>query len=857
MAFAVSLFFLSVFYAQTPTPTPTPPNVVGEVTVTASKANVDPGYQEIRKASDDTNAFSGEYATVNNLVLQRDAGTFTLKSGEIYFLKPAQGRRTGAVFIGEGEFSITPPVETEKQMLKFFTDSTEVKEQFSQLVMFFTDNTFNEIKDSPNVKMGTNGPQATRARDEFRDKEGLLKNTFRYNITTRVLMDVYGPDRPGFFTSFIQGKKYSKLLYQIDPIGITQIPLAPEQVALTNYDNNDYGIWLSFHMAGEYEKGTAKSSTDRRVFDLVKHDIDITVKGTKVFASDKVTMATRVAGQRVLPFEFYPTLSVKRVTDENGKEIDLIQENKSSDRDLAVILPSAPEEGKPFTLNFEYEGDGVLLAMGVGNFMLNPSARGSWYPANGNTQFGLDPAAFDINFRFPKQLIMVGVGELVDEKIEGDQKIAKWSTKGVEMKVAGFNYGDFIRKTIKDESTGYELEVLVNREVPEVIKGIQNRIELIESRTSTRERSPTADDINNTSSRSRTTGLSIGAFSTTAMSDYVLGEAQNSTRIYDAYFGRLPFNRVAMTQQPAANFGQAWATLIYMPYPAFVGETMRTQLFGITGGTDGFWREVAAHEVAHQWWGHTIGWTNYRDQWMSEGFAQLSTSLYIQFFRKDINKFNEFWEEQRLQIVSATRATNGVKPYTVGPVTAGFRLNTRKAGGAYRYLVYPKGAYILHMIRMMMMEKKDGDAKFQAMMRDFVKTNFNKGTTTEDFKAAVEKHITPKMDIDKNGKMDWFFDQWVYGKEVPEYKLEYSGKESNGKYILSGKITQSGVSDNFAMPVPLYLDFGNGWVSAGSVTIVGNKSFDLGNIELPREPKKVAICALNDVLATKIENVKK
>lgn len=859
IVFASFLFF-SFVSAQTPTPTPSPsptPNVVGEVTVTATKANIDPGYQEIRKSSEDANAFSGEYATVNNLVLKRDVGIFTLKSGEVYFLKPNLGKRTGAVFIGSGEFSLTPPVETEKQMLKFFTDSTEVKEEFSQLVMFFTDETFDEIKASANVKMSVNGSQSGKARDEYREKESLLKNTFRYNMTSRILMDIYATPRPGFFTTFIDGKKHSKLLYQIDPLGIVQPTLAPEQVALINYDGNNYGVWLSFHKAEEYEKGTAKSSTDRRVFDLVSHDIDVTIKGERIFATDKVTMKARVPGQRVFPFELFPTLQVKRIFTEDGKEVDLIQETKSSDRDLAVILPSAPDADKPFVLTFEYEGNGIIESMGVGNYILNPSARATWYPANGNTQFGLDQAAFDINFRFPKQLMMIGVGELVDEKIEGDQKIAKWTTKGIEMKVAGFNYGDFKRKSIKDEVTGYELEVLVNTEVPEEIKSLQNRVLEFESRRQSNRPADPSDILDPQRSASRTSGLTVGAFSTSSMSDYVLGEAQNSTRIYDAYFGRLPFKRVAMTQQPNTFFGQAWATLIYMPYMAFVGDTMRTQLFGVRGGTDGFWREVAAHEVAHQWWGHTIGWTNYRDQWMSEGFSQLSTSLYIQFVRKDIDKFNEFWEEERLRIVEPSRSTNGVRPYTVGAVNQGFRLATSKTPGAYRNLVYPKGAYILHMIRMMMLDRKDGDAKFQAMMRDFVKTNFNKGTTTEDFKAAVEKHITPKMDIDKNGRMDWFFDQWVYGKEVPAYKLEYKVDSVSGKSVLSGKITQSGVSDDFAMVVPLYLDFGNGWVSAGSVTIIGNKSFDLGSINLPQTPKRVAICALSDVLATNIENIKK
>ncbi|HEX8289489.1 MAG TPA: hypothetical protein VF556_16015, partial [Pyrinomonadaceae bacterium] len=130
---------------------------------------------------------------------------------------------------------------------------------------------------------------------------------------------------------------------------------------------------------------------------------------------------------------------------------------------------------------------------------------------------------------------------------------------------------------------------------------------------------------------------------------------------------------------------------------------------------------------------------------------------------------------------------------------------------------------------------------------------FNKDVSTEDFKAIVEKHITPEMDIDKNGKMDWFFDQWVYGTDVPAYKFQYNLTKSGGKSILNAKLTQSGVSDNFVMAVPVYLDFGNGWTKLGAVTITGNKTLDLNNVELPEGIKKVTIGAMSDVLATKIE----
>ena len=244
---------------------------------------------------------------------------------------------------------------------------------------------------------------------------------------------------------------------------------------------------------------------------------------------------------------------------------------------------------------------------------------------------------------------------------------------------------------------------------------------------------------------------------------------------------------------------------------------------------------------------------------MSEGFAQLSTSLYIQYVRKDIKKFNDFWEAERKLIVEASPSTMGKKPYTVGPVTQGYRLNTSKTGNVARRLIYPKGSYILHMIRMMMYDGKGGtgDARFSKMMKDFVASNFNKDVSTEDFKRIVEKHITPEMDVDKNGKMDWFFDQWVYGTEVPAYKIEYSVGKSGDRGILNAKITQSGVSDNFVMPVPVYVDFGDGFVSLGTVTMVGNKSFDLTDIPLPKVPKRVTVAALHDVLATEIEVIKK
>jgi len=138
-------------------------------------------------------------------------------------------------------------------------------------------------------------------------------------------------------------------------------------------------------------------------------------------------------------------------------------------------------------------------------------------------------------------------------------------------------------------------------------------------------------------------------------------------------------------------------------------------------------------------------------------------------------------------------------------------------------------------------------------MQDFIKTHYNKDVSTEDLKRIVEKHMTAQMNLTRDGKMDWYFDEWVYGTEMPSYKFEYHVDGSN----LTGRITQSGVSENFRMLVPVYADFGKGWIKLGMAPISGNNTFDLPSLPLPQTPKRVAIAAFNDVLALDISNTKK
>ena len=341
------------------------------------------------------------------------------------------------------------------------------------------------------------------------------------------------------------------------------------------------------------------------------------------------------------------------------------------------------EAGQTYTIAVQYDGNDALRDSGGGNFILIP--RSTWYPGNANALFRR-PRALRYDFPLSEELHVRRYRLAAEAELrEGDIAVAKWSSGQTELAVAGFNYGSFKKKVITDKDSGYKVEFYANVEVPDELKAIQQRIDQIEA-------------------QGVKTMTTLGSISTTKMADPAIADAQNASRIYNAYFGKLPYTRLAMTQQPAANFGQAWPTLVYMPYLAYIDSTQRTQLLGTRGGTDTFWRYVAPHEIAHQWWGHIIGWDSYHDQWMSEGFAEFSASLYVQIIRGN-DKFVDFWEDLRKQIVEASPATKDRKPYTVGPVTQGYRLNNGKTGGVARRMIYPKGAYILHMLRMMMYQR--------------------------------------------------------------------------------------------------------------------------------------------------------
>jgi len=179
--------------------------------------------------------------------------------------------------------------------------------------------------------------------------------------------------------------------------------------------------------------------------------------------------------------------------------------------------------------------------------------------------------------------------------------------------------------------------------------------------------------------------------------------------------------------------------------------------------------------------------------------------------------------------------------------------NSREGYENYRRLVYPKGAYVLHMVRQMMWDRQNVDERFKETMRDFVATYTGKVATTEDFKAMVEKHMSAEMDLQGNRKMDWFFREYVYGTALPSYSFDSSfEKAPSGDVVLKFKLTQSGVDKNFGMLVPIYLEMPNGAiVRVGSPRLIGNSNVEqtITLTGLKDTPRRAMINYYDDVLA--------
>jgi hypothetical protein len=794
-----------------------------EVKVTggqSSFANNDPVYRMLRSAG------VGRFMTIKDQTLVVDAGTFRFTQGTLAMVQPVSGHVTGVVFSGEGHFTLKPVTVIDRNELRRRTGSDVYDEDFKSVVFRFSPGQQRYLLALHPVQTDNDGgtPAAySQWQDRVRSRretpisfsEAILDDAGMDNVDADMLAAIYNPTRPPVFNAYIHGSKHKDLRFFMRMHGgaLPQLD-SPEEIALVNFapDSLDDGIWYLAHTKAEYEQNKATSQEERRFFKASNFKLDTYIgNNNHLTGVATIELTPVIAGERVVKFNLLPNLRVTRVTDGLGKELYYVQESRKADGSFYVILPTPSEAEKQCTVSVEYSGDKVIWKAGEGSFYIR--ARESWYPTpNGFSERSL----YDLTYHVPKHYRVISVGSLDKESIEDKYAVSHWVTPK-PVAIAGFNFGNYQKQALFDPKTEINLEGYYLPDLPDFLKHLN-----------------------------AAQSLAPGS-----MTKYALSITQAQLQLCNYYFGSNGFDRIYITEQPDFNFGQSWPNLVYLPISAYTDATQRYLLFAqISNSFSAFVQEVTPHEVAHQWWGHAVGWASYHDQWLSEGFAEFSAALFLENTGgSDWQKrYTEFWERLRKEVLNKNQW--GESPNDAGPIWLGLRLMSPKDPSAYQANIYPKGAYILEMLRSLMHSNKDGDKAFIDMMHDFVSSHRDTPASTESFKAIAEKHITHSMDVNHNGRLNWFFDEWAYGTQVPKYAFTYDLKlGEHGHAKVHFTLTQSEVDNNFVMAVPIFAEMNSkgNMVRIGQVWMTGNTTQSM-DIDLPATPKSMQANALKEIL---------
>ncbi|HKO54384.1 MAG TPA: M1 family aminopeptidase, partial [Thermoanaerobaculia bacterium] len=650
---------------------------------------------------------------------------------------------------------------------------------------------------------------------------------------------LYNSARDTVFVGYVDGRRFPPAMLIVDPLGA--LPNSGnEQTMMYVSDEMKGGIWYSSHLRSEVEKGRA--AVIPPLADASRYAVETTIAPNTEVSGTTVVTVTPSSDLRLLPLNLAAKLRLQEAAYSPAAanppawtSISFVQEDEKDDADAAVIFPAAVKAGQPILVKLLYKGGkDVLTDAGDGNYTVG--ARTSWYPNFGTFD---DLADYELKFHVPQKNQIVAVGKEMENRVEGEQRISVWRSSH-PLRVAGFNYGRFKKLSTSDKESGMTVDVYTNTGTPSIINDINRYLEATNGRTM-------SENEYESLAPSGPTHISVDAAS---LAQSAMADGVNTARTGNFYFGALPDKTVSITQQSQWFFGQSWPSLVYLPYLAFLDGTTRMTL-GLQGAKD-FVDAVGPHEMAHQWWGHEVGWRSYRDQWLSEGFAHFTAGLVLQQ-SGGWKTYNGFWEKLRRHIIEKPRGASRANDQS-GPISQGWRVGTWQNWEAADAMVYAKGAYVLHMLRMQMWDasKKNPDEEFANMMRDFVATYSGKNPGTADFQRIVEKHLTPQLRLTTDGKVNWFFNQWVYGMAIPRYASKFAVTDAGGgKYRISGTITQSEVPNDFAVVMPLYLQFDKQTIIRfGATAIVGNATKEV-NVELalPRKPQAVAINVNHDVLA--------
>ncbi len=754
----------------------------------------------------------GECYRVRDLAFQKEDIKIYLNEGHLIFAKPVEGRRLAAVYVGDvpggdAELMVFPPQSSERRSLAVFTKSPNLNEHFMAAVFIFSDNTAVELQDM--LK------DAKKEPDSGLVLAGQFDSVVR-NIATsyeiRLVHDLLSADwqREGVFFAAVSGKTLGNFDVLYDPRARDQVMVGQ---LVFNENRRFFDTWASFR-SRSIRNGSRTPPQDPFAFRNfvidASLDPDLTLK-----AKTRVEVVAKSASSRVVVFDLSRRMKVTDVRID-GEPVEYFARESlrsnlvrnAENEAFMVILPKPLAAGGTRTLEISHEG-AVISSSGNGVYYV--AARNNWYPGHDGVF-----ATYDITFRYPKRLQLVSTGEVVEDRSELETRITRRKVNS-PIRFAGFNLGDYEKAS--GVRAGFTIEVYANRKIEPALQRQREYVPAPPPMPGRIGRRQAPDLL----ALPIVTPVPDPKLRLAALAD----EIGSAMEFMSSHFGPPPLKTLTVSPIPGA-FGQGFPGLLYLSTLAYLNPNE----LAIPVRTDSqrrfFTDLLHAHEVAHQWWGNLVASASHQDDWLMEALANYSALMFLEK-KKGRKALEEVLDEYRQHLIA--EGTDGKTVESSGPIVWGTRLNSSQASNYWRVIVYEKGAWIVHMVRVRL-----GDAAFLKMLNALAQRNRYSRVSTETFQKLAAEFSPAGSD---DAKFESFFEQWVYGTGIPQLKLSHSVRGKAPRVRVTGSIAQTGVDEEFSATVPVEMQLpgkksSTKWVRTSSEPI----SFAS---DLPQPPVRVAI----------------
>jgi hypothetical protein len=209
---------------------------------------------------------------------------------------------------------------------------------------------------------------------------------------------------------------------------------------------------------------------------------------------------------------------------------------------------------------------------------------------------------------------------------------------------------------------------------------------------------------------------------------------------------------------------------------------------------------IAGPAVARQWFGPQMRPKSDREIWIADAMPLYLGAMYIQ---QNAEK-GEFYSH-----LASRRDTF----FTIANLSRDLPLACGSRGEPMCRM--NKAVWVVHMLRFLMLDPETmSDKTFLKFVRELYLLTNLKSFDNSDIIMLAEKHYGQSL--------DWFFDQWLYGRNYPNYDITYTPKRTDAGWVIECSAKIENVDADFSMPVLIRVTGADGASKMVRQSITGN-----------------------------------